>query len=132
MVNSNDIQRSLRHTTFFVTAYVVVVVATLVVLASMSATGSDQASSAAWGHAVVVAIFAVLLPMRLRAARRGSDRAIGAIAIIATVLFIVNVVEALLPDGFPRWMRMEMAGIAALMGAIAVSAARDLIRERRA
>lgn len=95
--------------------YVVVALATIAVLAVLSSTDPHQATDEAWGHAVLVAAFAVLLPLRLRAARRGSSRAVRAVGIIAAVLLVVNVVEAALPGTFPDWMRVEMVGIAALM-----------------
>jgi len=98
-----------------VAAYVVLVVATLGALAVLSGTAPRLATAEAWGHAVLVAIFAVLLPLRLRAARRGSGRALRALGVIAAVLAAVNLVEAVLPGVFPVWMRIEMAVIAALM-----------------
>jgi hypothetical protein len=99
-------------------AYVAVVIATLAVLALLGVTGSDAATSSAWIHAAIVAWFAVLLPLRLRAARGGSERGRWAVAIIAAVSLAANVVEATLPGLFPAWMRIEMIGIAALMLAI--------------
>lgn len=103
-----------------VAVYVAVVLATLVALAILTAAGSGQATSDAWVHAVIVGVFAVLLPLRLRAARQGSVRAVVAVGIIATVLVVVNVVEAVIPGLYPMWMRGEMIAIAVLMAAVAV------------
>lgn len=114
----------LRPLTGLVSVYVGVVIVTLGVLAVLSAVGSTLATQEAWGHAVVVALFAVLLVLRLRAARRGSAAALRAVMIIAAVLVVVNVVEAVVPGLFPIWMRAEMIGLAALMAAIAVVARR--------
>ncbi len=101
--------------------YVAVVAATILALIVLSATAPSQAPTEAWVHAVIVAAFAVLLPLRLRAAERGSVRAVRAVGIIAAVLLVVNVVQALLPDLYPVWMRVEMVGIAVVMaGVIAV------------
>jgi hypothetical protein len=106
--------------TKLVGVYVVVVLATIVTLAILSGVDSGQATQDAWGHAVVVGVFAVVLPVRLRAARRGSRSACVAVSVIATVLLAVNLVEALIPGFLPAWMRIEMIGIAALMAAVAV------------
>lgn len=104
--------------------YVLIVVATLVALAVLSAVRPSLATDDAWVHAAIVAVFAVLLPLRVRAAGHGSGRALRAVAIIATVLVVVNAVEAAIPDAFPAWMRVEMVGIAVLMAAVALVAAR--------
>jgi uncharacterized membrane protein len=64
-------------------------------------------------------VFAVLLLVRLRAARRGDRRAHTAVGVIAVALVVVNVVEALVPGFFPGWMRIEMVGIAVLMAMVA-------------
>ncbi len=107
-----------------VALYVVVVLATIAALAVLSRSGSDQANADAWVHTAIVAVFAVLLPVRLRAARRGSHGAAVRVGIIAAVLVVVNVVEALIPGLFPMWMRIEMVGIAVLMAAVTVLVAR--------
>jgi hypothetical protein len=67
---------------------------------------------------VIVAVFAVVLPLRLRAARAGSPGALRAVGIIAAVLLLVNVIEAMIPGLFPLWMRAEMIGIAVVMLAV--------------
>lgn len=114
-------QPDLDRTSALVRLYLAVVAATLLCLAFMAVTGSPLATSAAWVHAAIVAWFAVLLPLRLRAARRGSQRGRWAVAVIATLSLTVNVVEAMLPGLFPTWMRVEMVGIVVLMLAIVVS-----------
>lgn len=103
--------------------YLGVVLATFVALIVLSSTAPDQASSAAWGHAIIVAAFAVLLPLRIRSARRGSTAALGAVAIIATVLGVVNLVEAFVP-AFPGWLRISMLVVAVIMAALAAVAVR--------
>lgn len=104
--------------------YVALTVASVAVLAVLAAAGSDQATAEAWGHAVVVLVFCVLLPLRLRAARRGSADALRAVSIIAVVLLAVNLVEALLPHAFPGWMRVEMAMVVVLMASLVTSVVR--------
>lgn len=99
-------------------AYLAVAVATLGVLAVLSAAAPRQAPGEAWGHAIVVAVFAVVLPLRLRAVRHGSLGALRPVGLIASALFLVNVVEASVPGFVPIWMRIEMAGIAVLMAAV--------------
>ena len=98
-----------------VRVYLAVVVATLVVLVVLSSTGSPEATSNAWGHAIVVSVFAMLLPLRLRSAQTGRRSAIRAVGLISSALFLVNVVEALIPGFVPLWMRAEMYVVAALV-----------------
>lgn len=98
-----------------VRVYLAVVIATLVGLAFLSSAGSHQATNNAWGHALVVLIFAILLPLRLRSARTGRRSAIRAVGLISAVLLVVNVVEALIPGFVPTWMRAQMYVVAALM-----------------
>jgi peptidoglycan/LPS O-acetylase OafA/YrhL len=105
--------------------YLAVSVVTLVVLGLLAAVGSKEATSSAWVHAVIVAFFAVLLEMRMRAARRGSRRASVAVLIIATVLLVANIIEAAAPGAFPTWMRFEMVAIAALMGGVIITSIRE-------
>jgi low temperature requirement protein LtrA len=108
-------------------AYLVTAVATVVALAMLSVTAPHQATREAWGHAVIVAAFAVLLPLRYRSARRGSLTALRAVGVIAAALLLVNVIEALLPHFVPGWMRVEMLGIAVLMALIIVLVVRERI-----
>jgi hypothetical protein len=97
-----------------VRAYLVVVAATLVALAVLAGVAPHQATGDAWGHAVVVAVFAVVLPLRLRAARAGRRGAVRAVGVVAAVLFLANVVEALVPGFVPGWMRVQMVVVALL------------------
>jgi hypothetical protein len=101
-----------------VRAYVALTVSTLVALVVMSALAPRLATHEAWGHAVIVAIFAILLPLRMRAAQRRRGRALRAVRIITVALFTVNVVEAALPHVFPAWMRIEMAATALMMASL--------------
>ena len=106
---------SLDRLSVVVRVYVGLALATVAVLAVLSGTGSSLATSDAWVHAVIVAVFAVVLPLRLRAAREGRRSGLRAVGIISGVLVLVNAVEAMIPGLFPGWMRVEMVGIAALM-----------------
>ena len=116
---------SLSLVTSLVAAYLIVTVVSLVALVILSATAPEQATSEAWGHLVIVALFAVLLLIRLRAARRGSGRALTAVGIIAGVLVVANLVEAALPQAFPGWMRVQMIVVAILMAAVALAVFRS-------
>ncbi|GGF47812.1 hypothetical protein GCM10011519_22320 [Marmoricola endophyticus] len=98
-----------------VRAYVVVAVATVLALALLTALGSAQATTDAWVHAVIVVVLAALLPLRLRAARRGSGRALAAVGVIAAVLAVANLVEAVLPGLFPVWLRLVSVLVVVLM-----------------
>jgi hypothetical protein len=101
-----------------VRAYVVLTAATVAALIVMSAVAPRLATSNAWGHAVIVVIFVILLPLRMHAARKGSTRALRGVTIMAVAVLAVNAVEAALPQ-FPGWMRIEMAVIAVLMALLA-------------
>lgn len=119
--NDNSVVRpapNLGIVTRLVFGYVGLTAATLVTLVILSFVAPQQATAEAWGHQVIVAIFAVVLPLRIRAARRGSDRAFRAVAIIAIVVGVVNLVEAVLPT-FPIWMRIVMIAVVVLMAALA-------------
>lgn len=116
MVNNASVLTPATHgrLRLLIGTYVAIVIATIAALAILSAVAPDQAPQEAWGHAVIVDVFAVLLPVRLRSAARGSVGGLRAIGIISAVLFLVNAVEAFLPM-FPTWMRVEMIVIALLM-----------------
>lgn len=128
MVNSvvDATPAGLTPITILVRVYVGIVIATLAALTVLSVAGSPEASEEAWVHAVIVSGFAVLLPLRARAAQQKA-RALTAVGVIAAVLVLVNGVEALIPGLFPVWMRVEMAGISVLMAALAVM----VVRARR-
>jgi hypothetical protein len=109
----------LRAISIAVGIYVALVLGTLVALGILSATAPHLATQDAWVHAVIVGVFAVVLPLRLRAAARsGGPGALRPVGIIAAVLFLVNVVEVLIPGLFPMWMRVEMIGIAVVTLAV--------------
>jgi len=114
-----------------VRTYAVVAVGTVVALAVLQAVDASLATSHAWGHALIVAVFAVLLPLRLRAARAGRRSGLRAVGIISGVLVAVNVVEASIPGFLPTWMRLEMVGVALLMVAIVSLVIRAAMRTRR-
>jgi len=116
----------LRVPAVVVWVYVAVVAATVVALLVLAGVAPQLATDEAWGHEIIVAVFAVVLPLRLRAARRGGPRALRAVVIIGGVLIIVNVVEAVIPGLFPAWMRLEMILIAVLMAVLVVSGVRAL------
>jgi hypothetical protein len=101
-----------------VTVYVVVVTATVLALAIMAIAAPHLATGHAWGLAIVVAMFALLLPLRLRAAQAGGRSGRRAVGLISATLFVVNVVEALIPGFVPVWMRVQMLTCAAVMVAI--------------
>lgn len=121
MVNTTEsasaatVSTPLATAALIVRVYLAVVIATLVGLVVLSFAAPHQATSEAWGHAIVVSVFAVVLPLRLRKAQTGRRGAIRAVGLICAVLFLVNVVEALIPGFVPVWMRLEMCVVALLM-----------------
>ncbi|MFE5163639.1 hypothetical protein ACFRNT_35150 [Streptomyces sp. NPDC056697] len=94
--------------------YIATALCTVVALAMMTWAAPELATREAWGHAVIVAVFAVVLAARLRAMKRGSLRALRAVRIITGVLFAVNALQAAMPS-FPGWMRTEMGATSAVM-----------------
>lgn len=111
--------------------YVGVALVTVAVLAVLSGVGSSLATPEAWVHAVIVAVFAVVLPLRLRAAREGRRSGLRALGVISGVLVLVNAVEAVIPGLFPGWMRVEMIGVAALMAVAVLLVAQVALAPRR-
>ena len=105
---------------YLISAYVLSVVATVVTLAVLSALDSVEATTEAWVHALIMAVFSFLLPVRVRAARRGSRGALRATGLIASVLVLANAITAILPWAFPVWMRCQMVAVAVLMAAVVV------------
>lgn len=114
-----------------VCAYVVLVLGTVVALAIMAWVEPALATQEAWVHAVIVAAFAVVLPLRLRSARAGSRAGLRAVGLIAAVLFLVNLIEVMIPGLFPVWLRVVMVVIAALMAAMVGLVIRAASTERR-
>lgn len=113
-----------------VRVYLAVVVLTLAVLMVLSFAAPWLATADAWDHAIVVAVFAIVLPIRLRRAQTRGRGAIRAVGLIAAVLFLVNVVEALLPGFVPLWMRVEMIVVAVLMAGVVLDVVRwAVVRE---
>jgi len=120
MVNNERLKGRgwLRVVTGLIAVYVMLALGTVVALGVLSAVEPRVATTAAWVHAVIVLVFAVVLPRRLRAVGKGSRRALIAVGIIAAVLLVVNVVEALIPGLFPLWMRALMVAIAVIMASV--------------
>lgn len=114
--------------------YAALTALSIVLLVIFSAAAPSLATSDAWGHAIIVAVFAFVLPLRLRATRKNpTARNVRACVIIAAVLLAVNVAEAFLPM-FPGWMRGEMAVIVLLMIALIarLTGRLDRLRDRMA
>lgn len=107
-----------------VRAYLVVVAATVVTLAVVSVAAPHEATTDAWVHALIVAAVAVLLPLRLRAARNGRRSGLRAVGIISAALLLANVLGVVIPGLYPTWMRIEMVAIAALMAVAVLSVVR--------
>jgi hypothetical protein len=112
-----------------VRVYVAIVLGTVVALGILSVAAPAQATPDAWVHAVIVAVFAVLLPLRLRSARTGSRGGLRAVGLICAALFLVNVIEVMIPGLFPVWLRAVMVGIAVLMAAVVGLVVREALTE---
>jgi hypothetical protein len=134
MVNTPSLVRAtaalpLPAAVVLIRVYLAVAAATLLALAVLSKAAPQQATSEAWGHAIVVSIFAIVLPLRLRNCRTGRRSAIRAVGLISAVLLLVNVVEALIPGFVPIWMRVEMIAVAALMLGVVLDVVRWAVAE---
>jgi hypothetical protein len=90
MVNTSSLNTSLM----LVRTYVGVTAATVLALVFLSVTAPHLATGHAWGHAIIVLVFAIVLPLRMRAAHRGRRSALRAVGIISGALLTVNVVES--------------------------------------
>ncbi|WZH36549.1 MAG: hypothetical protein PIR02_17620 [Microbacterium enclense] len=119
----------LRAASALVWAYVALVGLSLAALIVMSFVMPEWATTEAWVHMVIVAVFAVVLPRRMRRARQGQRGAVRAVGLIAAVLFVVNVVEVLLPSFVPTWMQIAMVVMAATMAGVVVDVIRWALRE---
>jgi hypothetical protein len=107
-----------------VRVYLVVVAATLALLVVYTFAAPHLATTNAWGHAIVVAVFAIVLPLRLRRAQTGYRGAVRAVGLIGALLFLANIVEVLIPGFVPVWMRVEMVFVALLMVGVILDAIR--------
>jgi hypothetical protein len=110
-----------------ISTYVALTAATVLALVGLSLADPSLATGHAWGHAIIVAVFAVLLPLRFRAARAGRRSGLRAVGLISAAVLVVNVVEGLMPGFFPTWMRVEMFCTAALMAAIVLLVTRTAL-----
>lgn len=120
MVNSigrMNNNKDLNHIELLIRSYLALTAATVLALCLLAALDPHLATGHAWGHAVIVVAFAILLPLRLRAARAGKRSGLRAVGLISGVLLAVNVVEGCLTGVFPLWMRIEMFCVALLMAA---------------
>lgn len=115
-----------------VRAYVALAAATVLTLVLLSFVAPHLATGHAWGHAIIVVVFAVLLPLRMRAAREGKRSGLRAVGIISATIVAVNLVEGVLPGFFPTWMRVEMFFVAALMAGNVLVVHAALDADRRA
>ncbi len=131
MVNESVVSRHSRMHLMgvLVRVYVAVVLGTVVALGILSVAAPAQATRDAWVHAVIVAVFAVLLPLRLRSARSGSRGGLRAVGLISAALFLANVIEVMIPGLFPVWLRAVMVGIAVLMAAVIGLVVREALTE---
>ena len=124
MANSSRTRTDLAPAGALAGSYVALSAATLIAVIAFSVSVPRLATPEAWGHAVIVAVLAVLLPLRLRAARHGSRTGLNAAFVIALVLVAINGVEAALPGVFPGWMRIEMMLVALIMLGLSIVLAR--------
>lgn len=129
MVNTSPTSH-LAASAAVVRVYVALTAATVLTLVLLSLVAPHLATGHAWGDAIIVVAFAVLLPIRMHAARDGKRSALRGVGIISAALVAVNIVEAVLPGFFPTWMRVEMPSMAALMAGNVLLVVRAAHRDR--
>jgi hypothetical protein len=108
-------------------AYLAATVGTLGVLAARHADAAF-ATDEAWGHAIVVLVFAALLVPAASRAAKGSRGAYRRLLIVSIVIPVVSVVLVALPHFLPAWMRIEQAGYGVLLLVVAGLAASGPVR----
>jgi hypothetical protein len=108
-------------------AYLLATVATIGVLV-VRHEDRGFATDEAWGHAIVVLVFAVLLVPAAARAARGSRGAYRRLLVVSIVIPVVSVVLVALPDLLPPWMRVEQAAYGVLLLVVAVLAASSPVR----
>jgi hypothetical protein len=118
------VARALPVAGVLVPIYLVVVGLTLVALLVLSLVAPSLATTNGWVHTIVVAVFAIVLPLRLRRAQTGRRGAVRAVGLIAAALFLVNVVEAVIPGFVPVWMVVGMIVVALLMAGVVLDCIR--------
>lgn len=118
----------LAHASTLAAVYLALVVVTIPALIVLAVLSPHLAPPEAWIHALIVLVLGALLPLRLRRAGAGSRSALRAAGVIAAVLLLANVVEALIPGLFPAWMRVEMIVIAVLMAGVVTCVALEAAR----
>lgn len=107
--------------------YLAATVATIGVLAARRA-DTAFASDEAWGHAVVVLAFAVLLVPAGSRAAAGSRGAYRRLLVVSVVIPLVSIVLVALPHLLPPWMRIEQAAYGVLLLTVACLAASGPVR----
>jgi hypothetical protein len=107
--------------------YLAATVATHAVLA-VRRDDTAFATDEAWGHAIVVLVFAALLVPAASRAARGSRGAYRRLLIVSIVIPVASVVLVALPHLLPEWMRIEQAAYGALLLVVAVLAASGPVR----
>jgi len=107
--------------------YLAATVATIAVLAARHA-DTAFATDEAWGHAVVVLVFATLLVPAASRAAKGSRGAYRRLLIVSIVIPVASVVLVALPHLLPGWMRIEQAAYGVLLLVVAALAASRPVR----
>jgi uncharacterized membrane protein YccF (DUF307 family) len=75
---------------------------------AFSVVAPDLASGHAWGHAIIVLVFAVLLPLRLRSAREGNRSGLRAVGTISGALVLRDRRQTPTPIGRTRVARVRL------------------------
>jgi hypothetical protein len=104
--------------------------ATAATLGVLAARHEDAgfATDEAWGHAIVVLVFAALFVPAASRAARGSRGAYRRLRIVSVVIPVVSVALVDLSGFLPPWMRVEQAAYDVLLLLVAVLATSSPVR----
>lgn len=122
-MTTTDPSRSFTPIRVLIAVYAAATAGTIAVLAWWR-DDSRIATPHAWGHAVTVLVFAVVLVAVARRAAAGSRRALLRLRIIAVVIPVVSVVLVAIPGFLPAWMRIEQAVYGVLLLSVAALSTR--------
>ena len=104
--------------------------ATVATVAFLAWKNDDHAlvTQHAWGHEVILLVFAVVLVRVAGRAAAGNPRAYLRLRIVAIVVAVASLVVAAIPGFLPEWMRVEQLLYGILVAAVAVLAHRPAVR----
>lgn len=104
--------------------------ATVLTIAFLAWKNNDRSlvTDHAWGHEVILLVFAVVLVLVARRAAEGHRRAYLRLRIVAVVVPVASLVVAAIPGFLPGWMRIEQVVYGLWLVGVAVLAHHPAVR----